>query len=317
MLSDPSYYQYSNSSSNYFDSVVEEKFARRFGAVSDSIGWRLIREPDPLIVSGGRALISDFMFEKYGRKVYLEIVGFWTSEYLERKLKKLADIILANESARKATSSIAGDAAINSTFKTTDLFVAINKDLACSSTALSSLSFHLIPKDRLIQYGNDSVPIRPIVEYLKSIDKELVEASTKDRDLKVKIDATKDVIPIQDLVIIAAEANDKELGTKLGNGRNLPPEIVLKIALRDYEDKYIEVAGTHLIEKSKAKKLHALLANTFKFADACRLLTQNDIPESCHAELISKLGYNVVWQSMDPSAAIILKREDKKMSRWP
>lgn len=313
LLSDPFYFQYSKDS-NYFDSVVEEKFARRFGAVSDSIGWRLIREPDPLIVSGGKALIPDFMFEKYGRKVYLEIVGFWTPEYLERKLKKLADIILANESAKKmASSSIAADAVTTAT--KTDLFVAINKDLACSSSALSSLSFHLIPKDRLIQYGNDSVPIRSILEYLKSVDKELVEASTKDRDLKVKIEKIKDVIPIQDIVIIAA--NEKSLGGKPSKGKNFPPEIVLRVALRDFGDRYIEVAGTHLIGKAKAERLRALLANTIKFADACHLLAQNDIPESCHAELISKLGYDVVWQSMDPSAAVISKREDEKMLQRP
>lgn len=312
LLSDPFYYQYTSSSgSNYFDSAVEEKFARRFGAISDLIGWRLIREPDPLIVSGGKALIPDFMFEKYGRKVYLEIVGFWTPEYLDRKLKKLADIILANENAKKMIASWVTDT--TSTSLKTDLFVAINRDLACSSTALSSLSFHLIPKDRLIQYGADAVPIRPILEYLKSIDNELVEASTKDRDLKVQIDCTTDVIAIQDIVIVASK--DKELGTRPSNGKNLPPEIVLKIALRDYGDKFIEVAGTHLIGKSKAEKLRALLASSVKFADACRILAQNGIPESCQAELISKLGYDVVWRNMDPGAAIISKRQDGKASK--
>ena len=316
LLSDPSYYQYTSTSSsggsgNYFDSAVEEKFARRFGAVSEQIGWRLIREPDPLIVSGGKALIPDFMFEKYGRKVYLEIVGFWTPEYLERKLKKLADIILANENAKKIAASRVTDTATTTPLKT-DLFVAINRDLACSSTALSSLSFHLIPKERLIQYGTDAVPIRPILEYLKSIDKELVEACTKDRNLKVQIDSTKDVIPIQDIIVIVA-AKDKELGTRLSDGKDFPPEIALKIALRDYGDKYIEVAGTHLIGRSKAEKLRALLASSVKFADACRILGQNDVPESCQAELISKLGYDVVWQSMDPSAAVISRRQDGKV----
>jgi hypothetical protein len=257
------------------------------------------------------------MFEKYGRKVYLEIVGFWTPEYLERKLKKLSDIIVANENAKKKTAAtaIAADAvADNASIATkVDLFVAINKDLACSSTALSSLSFHVIPKDRLIQYSSDAVPIRPILEYLKSIDKERVEMTVNDQDLRAKIEGTKDVIPIQDIVIIAAK--ERSTGNKANNGKNFPPEIVLKIALREFGERYMEVAGTHLIEKAKAEKLRVLLANTTKFVDACDLLTQNGIPASCHAELISKLGYDVVWQNMDPNAAVISKREDGKISR--
>src|SRR5829696_9020796 len=72
-----------------FDSAVEEKFAKRFEQAET--GWRLTREPDPLVLSNGGAFIPDFVFEKYDKKIYLEIVGFWTKEYLERKLQKLAD----------------------------------------------------------------------------------------------------------------------------------------------------------------------------------------------------------------------------------
>ena len=37
-------------------------------------------------------LIPDFGFEKEGLKVYLEVVGFWTPDYLERKIRKLSSI---------------------------------------------------------------------------------------------------------------------------------------------------------------------------------------------------------------------------------
>ena len=75
----------------HFDSNIEEKFASRFEQSAN--GWKLVREPDPLIVSNGKALIPDFMFEKHGRKIYLEIVGFWTKEYLERKIQKITDVM--------------------------------------------------------------------------------------------------------------------------------------------------------------------------------------------------------------------------------
>ncbi|MCD6037773.1 MAG: bax1, partial [Nitrososphaeraceae archaeon] len=52
----------------YFDSGVEEKFSTRFE--QSATGWKLIREPDPLILSNGKALIPDFAFEKYGTRIY-------------------------------------------------------------------------------------------------------------------------------------------------------------------------------------------------------------------------------------------------------
>lgn len=282
---------------DYFDSAVEEKFARRFEAAAAAPGWKLMREPDPLIVSDGRAFIPDFIFEKYGRRVYLEIVGFWTPEYLERKLKKLADVIIGNN--HNTTTAI-------------DLLVALNKDLACSNAVLSSLSFHVIPKDRLILYGNDAVPVRPILDYLKSIDREIMRQSVNNAGLKAEFDRAKDVIPVDEIVIAGVKRHGK--GAEEGISISLPPEVAVKIALRDYGDEYMEVAGTHLISKAKADRLKPLLAGVSRFADACTILAKNAIPESCQAELVSKLGYDVVWQSMDPSSAVIVaakKRPEK------
>jgi hypothetical protein len=315
LLTDPFYYYYYNDnnesdskreringenqqqpsrfSSDYFDSSVEEKFARKFEAAAIA-GWKLVREPDPLVVSEGRAFIPDFMIEKYGRRVYLEIVGFWTPEYLERKLKKLADIIVGNYNAEPSETAI-------------DLFIALNKDLACSNAVLSSLSFHLIPADRLILYGNDAVPVRPILEYLKSIDKEITERSINNPNLKAEFDHNKDIISINEIVIDDIKRHDD--WDKDNRYPSLPPEVVMRIALRDHSDKYLEVSGAYLISKTKIGKLRPLLAGVSKFTDACAILAQNGIPELCQAELVSKLGYDVVWQSMDPNSAVIVKKK--------
>src|SRR5437016_385278 len=40
---------------------------------------------------------EEIIFEKHGRKVYLEIVGFWTEEYLEKKVQKINDIAVRQE----------------------------------------------------------------------------------------------------------------------------------------------------------------------------------------------------------------------------
>jgi predicted nuclease of restriction endonuclease-like RecB superfamily len=71
-----------------FDSSLEAAIARKFGRERD--GWRLVREGAVLDV-GGSLLIPDFVFRHQdGTEVLLEIVGYWTPEYLADKLGKLS-----------------------------------------------------------------------------------------------------------------------------------------------------------------------------------------------------------------------------------
>jgi uncharacterized protein len=268
---------------NIFDSAVEEKFAKRFEQAET--GWRLTREPDPLVLSNGGAFIPDFMFEKYDKRVYLEIVGFWTKEYLERKLQKLADIFISAYSRKKRNN--------NNNYKTDLLFIALNEDFACSKSSFSSI----VPKEQLIFYKNDTVPVKPILDYLKSIDREMIERKVNDPNLKIELDRDDDN---NNAVISINEVAQKYC---------IPAEVARRISLRDNKEKYIE-AGMYLIPKSKALKLESLLDGTSRFIDACSILSKEGIPESCHAELIVKLGYDVSWQSIDASTAIIVKRTE-------
>jgi predicted nuclease of restriction endonuclease-like RecB superfamily len=70
-----------------FDSGVESDFYARFEALD--LDWRLLREPEPL-AAGERVAIPDFAFEwRYGGfRVFFEIMGFWTPEYVEKKLSQ-------------------------------------------------------------------------------------------------------------------------------------------------------------------------------------------------------------------------------------
>jgi predicted nuclease of restriction endonuclease-like RecB superfamily len=74
-----------------YDSEVEARFAREFAALARqgrTAGWRLVREPAPLL-AGGRVLIPDFGLERDGVRVFVEVVGFWTPGYLGRKRQAL------------------------------------------------------------------------------------------------------------------------------------------------------------------------------------------------------------------------------------
>jgi predicted nuclease of restriction endonuclease-like RecB superfamily len=121
------------SQNGLYDSSLEEKFARSF--ISYNSGWILRREPEPLI-AGRHVLIPDFSFEKHGVKVYLEIVGFWTSDYLERKISKL------------------------SLLTDVDMIVAVDESLACSRLAR-------LKNKMLLVYFKGEVTLKPVIEHLK------------------------------------------------------------------------------------------------------------------------------------------------------
>jgi hypothetical protein len=73
-----------------YDSGVEADFAARFSALD--LPWDLVREPEPL-ATGPRVMIPDFAFEWTGSpeqfRVYFEIMGFWTPEYVDKKLDQM------------------------------------------------------------------------------------------------------------------------------------------------------------------------------------------------------------------------------------
>jgi predicted nuclease of restriction endonuclease-like RecB superfamily len=70
-----------------FDSKIEETFARKFGPSRG--GWRLRREA-VILEAAGALVVPDFVFvHEDGTEVALEIVGYWTPEYLAEKLAKL------------------------------------------------------------------------------------------------------------------------------------------------------------------------------------------------------------------------------------
>jgi len=98
-----------------FDSRVEARFFDDFRRAAPD--WDLIREPEAL-VAGSTLIFPDFALQHRRhrwRRWLLEIVGFWTPHYLERKLGRLGqtgrrDLILCVDTGRQC----AGDLAVES-----------------------------------------------------------------------------------------------------------------------------------------------------------------------------------------------------------
>lgn len=118
-----------------YDSSIEEDFASKFQALTT--GWVLKREPEP-VSAGKQVIIPDFSLEKAGIKIYLEIVGFWTEEYLLRKIEKLKQV-------------------------ESKMLLLINEALACEK--LSALEKR--PQLDLIYY-RDKISLSPILRYLET-----------------------------------------------------------------------------------------------------------------------------------------------------
>jgi hypothetical protein len=95
-----------------FNSSAEEAFFNKF-AKNKKSKWTIEREGSVLDLKD-TVMIPDFRFtHKDGRTAHLEIVGFWTPEYLRKKLDKLARA------------------------KETNIIVAVPESLNCSSDQFS------------------------------------------------------------------------------------------------------------------------------------------------------------------------------------
>jgi uncharacterized protein len=293
-------------SNTYYDSKVEENFAKRF--IQSVTGWSLIREPDPIVLSNGKALIPDFMFERYGKKIYFEIVGFWTREYLEKKLEKIRDISVTEKTRRP------------------DFLMAVNSDYYATSSnsasikekpGISQLS-SFIEKNHLIRYKGNDIPLKPILEYLKYTE-QMLEQEMANRHSEALLAQLRRTIETSNSenTIISLE----DIAEKCG----LPVEAVLRVIkseftvqeenkkenyLRDKDDAKFMPVGKFLIPMSKANQLRWLLERDkiTKYNEASLLFAKNGVPDECHADLISKLGFQIVWRGIDYNTATIEKK---------
>jgi predicted nuclease of restriction endonuclease-like RecB superfamily len=284
-----------NDSMDYFDSSVEKKFMDKF--LKFSTGWSLFREPDPLILSNGKAFIPDFVFEKYGVKVYLEIIGFWTEDYLKRKLEKIKDL------TKSETGASTGP----------DLLIVANMDNCISENGkkipIDSVFSKFVNKKRLIFYKKDEIPFGPIISYLKDIDSKFIDEISVNLHDTIAVEMDKAIQDVQSNSVIS-------LG-KISDRYKIPIESVVKI-IRNLQlntnnsekmviDKLKEflIVGNYLISNDKIRDLLPEVDKINKLHDAIRLLHQNQIPEECITLLITKMGYEIIWNGIDSNNAQI------------
>ena len=160
-----------------FDSGVEADFAGRFRTLD--LEWDLIREPEPL-ATGTRVMIPDFAFEYEHAdfRVYFEIMGFWTPEYVTKKLTQLEGL------------------------EEVDMVVAVDESLGVGEQ-ISALDHRAIPY-------TGSVRLKDVANVLHEYERELVAESAA--TLPDELRPEGDVVTLSELAVCHGVSEDALAG---------------------------------------------------------------------------------------------------------
>ena len=147
----------------HFDSAVEKNFLRRFSSIRKD--WIIKREPT-VLKAGPSAMIPDFSLERRGKKCYIEIVGFWTPEYLEKKSEKVKAL---NE----------------------EIILCVSKELQCTKRDFQKKGVDVI-------FYHKEVPLKPILERIRKMEKEQV-IKEKEELSRTEILLEGDIVSLKDV----------------------------------------------------------------------------------------------------------------------
>ncbi len=144
-----------------FDSVIEKDFYQL-----GFKGWTVRREPT-VLQAGQYAFIPDFSLERNGIRIYVEIIGFWTPEYLKHKIQKL------NQLQGKES-----------------MILLVNRNLACTGSEFQA--------DNLLFYDR-KIPYLEIIKILRRYEeKQQAEEITKLKDMEISFGSDASVISLDE-----------------------------------------------------------------------------------------------------------------------
>jgi predicted nuclease of restriction endonuclease-like RecB superfamily len=146
-----------------FDSAVEENFLKRFSSLRKD--WDIKREPT-ILQTGATVMIPDFSVERRGKKCYVEIVGFWTPEYLEKKTEKV----------RKLQEEI---------------ILCVSKELQCAKKDFQKENVNVVFYDK-------QVPMKPILDKIRCIEEEQLREEGE-KVSEGQIELTGEIVSLEDI----------------------------------------------------------------------------------------------------------------------
>jgi hypothetical protein len=202
----------------------------------------------------------------------------------------------------------------------TELLIAANMDNYISENGekigIDSIFSKFIAKKQLVFYKKDEIPFGPIIKYLKEIDSRIVdeiyvkfqdtitgEVERILEDNQHKVVFLKQIAEKYDIPVGSVMKTVRDLRTKNEQSKEVVTNGLNNFILVD----------NYMISIDEINKLLPELDKINKLQDALNFLIKNGIPEECISLLIPKIGYEIIWNGIDPNNALI-QRQAKKES---
>jgi hypothetical protein len=252
-----------------YNSTIEYIFS------SLSLGsWKIKREPT-ILKAGKYAFIPDFSLQRDGMKVYLEIVGFWTPEYLAKKIKKLKEV---NE----------------------PVILLINRRLKCSEKDF--------PAQEVVFFDR-KIPINEVMRILKKYEK---KRFIEDYSIlqKKEIQLSGELINLEEIAVekkVLLEALKEVIAdrhTKSGKCR----EFAVSGELEKYGN--YALLGNYLIHRTLLERIKLEFEKpgaAETYASAVKVFEKFKFNSSLYYLILEKLGYKVIWTGLSEEEAKIIK----------
>ncbi|WP_440955896.1 DUF790 family protein [Methanosarcina sp. Mfa9] len=260
-----------------YDSAVEKIFGGlKLGS------WEIRREPT-VLKAGKYAFVPDFALERDGTVVYLEIVGFWTSEYLKKKIGKLKEV-------------------------REPVILLINRKLKCSEKDF--------PAQDVIFYEK-KIPVNEVMQILRRYEAEKrAEDRAKVQDSEIPL--TGEIISLEAISKEKGIGTDalkdvlsKRLeGSEESKGSEEPKESEISEESEKSEEYVLlenYVLHRNLLEKVD-RELEKL-ENSGTYADAVKVFEGFGLDRSLYYPVLEELGYKVSWVGLSEDDAKVRKEK--------
>ncbi|KKH46822.1 DUF790 family protein [Methanosarcina sp. 1.H.A.2.2] len=258
--------------SETYDSTYEQQFA------SLSLGgWKAKREPT-ILKAGRYAFIPDFSLQRDGMKVYVEVVGFWTPEYLKKKTEKLKEV-------------------------KEPVILLINRKLKCSEKDF--------PAQDVIFFDR-KIPANEITQVLRKYERRRLEEDLSELQ-ETKIHLSGELISLDEIAAekgVLLDALKKEIKGRLTKFEE--SEEVGKFEESEESEKYRNyvLLENYLLHRQLLKKIDMELEKpgaAETYAGAVKVFEGFGLDSSLYYPLLENLGYKVSWTGLSEENAKVKK----------
>ncbi len=261
-----------------YDSSLEQMFG------SLSLGsWKVKREPT-ILKARKFAFVPDFSLQREGIKVYLEIIGFWTPEYLEKKVEKLKQV-------------------------KEPVILLIDRKLKCSEKDF--------PSQEVI-FFDKKIPANEVMKILRKYEQKKISedlSKLEEMDFPIsgelvsleKLAADKGILP-DALKEVVADRLSKARGLEQAGELEETEELQKAGELQKYQD-YV-LLESYLIHRQLLEKIDRELeipGAVKTYADAVKVFESFGLDRSLYYPVLDNLGYKVIWTGLSEEDAQVRK----------